>query len=62
MTQYTKEVEKQKQILEEEAKANEVIAWDVRFKDGKWTKEITTYGDGRTVTKFADKRKKDIEE
>ena len=48
--------------LEEEAKANQVIAIDTRFKDGKWTEQITTYASGRTVTEYADKRRKTVEE
>ena len=45
--------------LEEEAKDNQVIGIDTRIKDGKWTKQITTYASGRTVTEYADKREED---
>jgi hypothetical protein len=48
--------------LEEEAKDNQVIGIDTRIKDGKWTEQITTYASGRTVTEYADKRKKIVEE
>jgi len=48
--------------LEEEAKANQVIAIDTRYKDGKWTKQIITYASGRTITEYADKRRKTVEE
>ena len=62
MTQYKDKVEARKLQLEEEAKANQVIAIDTRYKDGKWTEQITTYASGRTVTEYADKRKKTVEE
>lgn len=62
MTQYDEKVEARKQQLEEEAKAKQVIAIDTRYKDGKWTEQITTYASGRTVTEYADKRKKTVEE
>jgi len=62
VTQYKEKVEARKQQLEEEAKAKQVIAIDTRYKDGKWTEQITTYASGRTVTEYADKRKKTVEE
>ena len=48
--------------LEEEKKANQVIAIDTRYKDGKWTEQIITYASGKTVTEYADKRRKTVEE
>ena len=62
MTQYDEKVQARKQQLEEEVKAKQVIAIDTRYKDGKWTEQITTYASGRTVTEYADKRKKTVEE
>ena len=62
VTQYKEKVEARKQQLEEEAKAKQVIAIDTRYKDGKWTEQITTYASGRTVTEYADKRRKIVEE
>ena len=62
MTQYDEKVQARKLQLEEEAKAKQVIAIDTRYKDGKWTEQITTYASGRTVTEYADKRRKTVEE
>ena len=38
---------------------NQVIAIDCRYGNGKWTKIITSYGNGKEVTEYNDKRKKD---
>ena len=46
----------------EEKKRQSSLGIDTRIKDGKWTKQITTYASGRTVTEYADKRRKTIEE
>ncbi len=62
MTQYKDKVISRKLQLEEEAKDNQVIGIDTRIKNGKWTKQITTYASGRTITEYADKRKKIVEE
>ena len=62
MTQYKDKVIARKLQLEEEAKDNQVIGIDTRIKDGKWIKQITTYASGRTVTEYADKRRKTVEE
>jgi hypothetical protein len=62
MTQYAEKVEKQRERLNEEQKDKTVIAIDTRFKNGKWTEQITTYASGRTVTEYADKRRKIVEE
>ena len=62
MTQYKDKVIARQLQLEEEAKDNQVIGIDTRIKDGKWTKQITTYASGRTVTEYADKRRKTVEE
>ena len=62
MTQYDEKVQARKLQLEEEAKDKQVIGIDTRIKDGKWTEQITTYASGRTVTEYADKRRKIVEE
>ena len=62
MTQYKDKVIARKLQLEEEAKDNQVVGIDTRIKNGKWTKQITTYASGRTVTEYADKRRKIVEE
>jgi len=62
MTQYDEKVQARKLQLEEEAKDNQVIGIDTRIKNGNWTKQITTYASGRTVTEYADKRRKIVEE
>ena len=59
MTQYEDKVQRQREILEQEKLDNQVTALDVRFKDGKWTNRITRYGNGKEVTEYNDKRKKD---
>ena len=62
MTQHTKIVEKQKEKLKQERLDNTIIFIEVTFKNGKWNKEITGYNSGRIVTKYNDKRKKEIVE
>ena len=62
MTQHDEAVEQQRQILELEKQAKQVIAIDTRYKDGLWYKQTTDYADGRRVTEFRDSRKKTIEE
>ena len=62
VTQYKDKVIARKLQLEEEAKDNQVIGIDTRIKECKWTKQITTYASGRTVTEYADKRRKTVEE
>ena len=59
MTQYEDKVQRQREILEQEKLDNQVTALDVRYKNGKWTKRITRYGNGKEVTEYNDKRKKD---
>jgi len=62
MTQHSDAVEQQRQILELEKQAKQIIAIDTRYKDGLWYKQITDYADGRRVTEYRDKRKANIEE
>ena len=62
MTEHNDAVEQQRQILELEKQAKQIIAIDTRYKDGLWYKQITDYADGRRVTEYRDKRKANIEE
>ena len=62
MTQYDESVEQQRQILELEKQAKQVIAIDTRYKDGLWYKQTVDYADGRRVTEYRDKRKAKIVE
>ena len=59
MTQYEDKVQAQREKLEQEKIDNQVIAIDCRYENGKWTKIITSYGNGKEVTEYNDKRKKD---
>jgi len=60
MTQYNDEVEKRKEQLREEELDKQVDFIEYTFKNGKWFREITGYKSGRRVTKYNDKRRKDI--
>jgi nitrogen fixation protein FixH len=62
MTEFKEAVEQQREILELEKQAKQIIAIDTRYKDGLWYKQITDYADGRRVTEYRDKRKANIEE
>ena len=59
MTQYKDRVEAQRKKLEQEKLDNQVTSIDIRYANGKWTKMITTFGSGKEVTEYRDKRKKD---
>ena len=59
MTQYKDRVEAQRKKLEQEKLDNQVTSIDCRYANGKWTKMITCYGNGKQVTEYRDKRKKD---
>ena len=59
MTQYSDRVQRQREILEQEKLDNQVTSLDIRYKNGKWTKMITRYANGKEVTEYRDKRKKD---
>ena len=59
MTQYKDKVQRQREILEQEKLDNQVTALDVRYENGKWTEMITRYANGKEVTEYNDKRKKD---
>jgi len=62
MTQHDEAVAQQREILELEKQAKQIIAIDTRYKDGLWYKQITDYADGRRVTEYRDKRRATIEE
>ena len=59
MTQYEDKVQAQREKIEQEKLDNQVTAIDCRYENGKWTKIITSYGNGKEVTEYNDKRKKD---
>ena len=59
MTQYKDKVQEQKEKLEQEQIDNSITSIDCRYANGKWTKMITKYGNGKQVTEYNDKRKKD---
>jgi len=59
VTEFSKEVEEQRKILEEEAKQNQITMLEYRFENGKITQEAIKYASGKVVVKYADKRKKD---
>ena len=62
MTQHDEAVEQQRQILELEKQAKQIVAIDTRYKEGLWYKQIVDYADGRRVTEYRDKRRATIEE
>ena len=62
MTQHSEAVEQQREILELEKQAKQVVAIDTRYKDGLWYKQTVDYADGRRVTEYRDKRKTKVVE
>jgi nitrogen fixation protein FixH len=62
MTEFYEAVEQQREILELEKQAKQIIAIDTRYKDGLWYKQTVDYADGRRVTEYRDKRRATIEE
>lgn len=62
MTQHSEAVEQQKQMLELEKQAKQVVCIETRYQDGLWSQQTVDYADGRRVTEFRDSRKKTIEE
>ena len=62
MTEYNEAVEQQRQILELEKQAKQIVAIDTRYKDGLWYKQIIDYADGRRITEYRDKRRATVEE
>jgi len=57
MTQHDEAVAQQREILELEKQAKQIIAIDTRYKDGLWYKQTVDYADGRRVTEYRDKRR-----
>jgi hypothetical protein len=62
MTQHNEAVEQQKEMLELEKQAKQIVCIETRYQDGLWSQQTTDYADGRRVTEFRDSRKKTIEE
>ena len=62
MTQYDDQVARQKEFLEKEKQAKQIVAIDTRYKDGLWYKQIVDYADGRRITEYRDQRRATIEE
>ena len=59
MTQYEDKVQAQREKIEQEKIDNRVTAIDCRYENGKWTKIITSYGNGKEVTLVVSDRKND---
>jgi septum formation inhibitor MinC len=59
MTQYKDKVEKQREILKQEKLDNQITSLDFRYKNNELVEIITRYGNGKQVTEYKDKRKKD---
>ena len=62
MTEFYNVVEQQREILELEKQAKQIICIETRYQDGLWSQQTVDYADGRRVTEFRDSRKKTIEE
>ena len=62
MTEFFEAVEQQREILELEKQAKQVVNIDTRYKDGLWYKQTIDYADGRRVTEYRDKRRATTEE
>ena len=60
MTQHTKIVEKQKEILAHEKIDKAIKFIEVQFDEGKWTTHNIGNTSGRLVTQLNDQRKKEI--
>tara|TARA_R110000824_G_scaffold211002_1_gene396876 strand:+ start:298 stop:504 length:207 start_codon:yes stop_codon:yes gene_type:complete len=62
MTEFYDVVEQQREILELEKQAKQIVSIETRYQDGLWSQQTIDYADGRRVTEFRDSRKKTIEE
>jgi|TARA_R110001632_G_scaffold16973_3_gene54377 hypothetical protein len=62
MTEFYDVVEQQREILELEKQAKQIVCIETRYQDGLWSQQTIDYADGRRVTEFRDSRKKTIEE
>ena len=59
MTQYKDLIAKRKEELKQEKLDNQVTSIDCRYENGKWTQMTISYGSGKQVTEYNDKREKD---
>ena len=62
MTEFYEAVEQQREILDLEKKAKQIVCIETRYKDGLWSQQTVDYADGRRITEYRDKRKATIEE
>jgi hypothetical protein len=59
MTQHTDRVQKRRKELQEEKENSSISFIEIKFKDGSWSQRTVGYGNGKRVTEYSDKRKKD---
>ena len=62
MTEFYEAVEQQREILDLEKKAKQIVSIETRYKDGLWSQQTVDYADGRRITEYRDKRKATLEE
>ena len=62
MTQYSDDVQTQKDLLAEQEKKKEIVSLETKFDNGTWVEQTIVYSSGKRVTEFNDKRKKNLEE
>ena len=62
MTEFYEAVEQQREILDLEKKAKQIVSIETRYKDGLWSQQTVDYADGRRITEYRDKRKQVVEE
>ena len=62
MTQHDEAVAQQREILELEKQAKQIVAVDTRYKDCLWYKQITYYSDCLRITEYRDQRRATLEE
>ena len=62
MTQYDETIKKQREILELEKQAKQIVSIETRYKDGLWSQQTVDYADGRRITEYRDKRRATLEE
>lgn len=55
-----KRVEQRRNELAEEKEQNSVTGIDLYIKDGKWTEINIYHKNNKTITEYADKRKKTV--
>ena len=59
MTQHTDRVQKRRKELQEEKENSSISFIEIKLKDGSWSQRTVGYGNGKRVTEYSDKRKKD---